>query len=126
MKKGISQIHPLLAVIAAEPAIPAEAREMLALLRRQIEYFDAQLNALEAKIVAMHKANPVSRLLATIPGIGPIIALTLALEVDPTAFKSGRHLAAWLGLTPKEHSTGGKQRMGSVSRVAMNGCANCW
>jgi transposase len=72
---------------------------------------------LEAKIVAMPKANPVSRLLATIPGIGPSIALTLTLEVDPTAFKSGRHLAAWLGLTPKEHATGGKQRMGRISRA---------
>jgi hypothetical protein len=55
--------------------------------------------------------------LATIPGIGPIIALTLATEVDPSAFESGRHLAAWIGLTPKEHSTGGKQRMGGISRA---------
>ena len=65
----------------------------------------------------MHKANPISRLLATIPGIGPIIALTLAIEVDPAAFKSGRHLAAWLELAPKKHSTGGKQRMGGISRA---------
>ena len=48
--------------------------------------------------------------------MGPVIALTLALEVDPTAFESGRHLAAWIGLTPKEHSTGGKQRMGDRAR----------
>jgi len=115
--KGISRTTALLAAIEAETAISAAAREMLALLGRQIEQLDTQLKALEAKIVAMHKANPVSRLLATIPGIGPIIALTLALEVDPTAFKSGRHLAAWLGLTPKEHSTGGKQRMGGISRA---------
>ena len=54
---------------------------------------------------------------ATIPGIGPLIALTLAIEVDPAAFKSGRHLAAWLGLAPKEHSTAGKQRMGGISRA---------
>jgi transposase len=115
--KGINQILPLLAAVAAEPAIPPEAREMLSLLGRQIEHLDVQLTALEAKIVAMHKANPVSRLLATMPGIGPIIALTLALEVDPTVFKSGRHLAAWLGLTPKEHSTGGKPHMGGISRA---------
>ncbi len=55
--------------------------------------------------------------MATIPGIGPIIALTLAIEVDPAASQSGRHLAAWIGLTPKEHSTGGKQRMGGISRA---------
>jgi transposase len=65
----------------------------------------------------MHKANAISQLLATIPGVGPIIALTLAIDVDPAAFKSGRHLAAWLGLTPKEHSTGGKLRMGGISRA---------
>jgi transposase len=65
----------------------------------------------------MHKANPLSQRLATIPGIGVIIALTFALEIDPAAFKSGRHLAAWIGLTPKEHSTGGKQRLGGISRA---------
>ena len=56
-------------------------------------------------------------MLATIPGIGPIIALTLAVEIDPKAFQSGRHLAAWLGLAPRAHSTGGKQRLGAISRA---------
>ena len=51
------------------------------------------------------------------PGIGPITALTLALEVDPSAFQSGRHLAAWLELTPQQHSTPGKQHLGSISRA---------
>jgi transposase len=55
--------------------------------------------------------------LVTIPGIGPVTALTLATEIDPMAFESGRHLAAWIGLTPKEHSTGGKPRMGGISRA---------
>ena len=49
--------------------------------------------------------------------MGPVTALTLATEIDPTAFESGRHLAAWAGLTPKEHSTGGKPRMGGISRA---------
>ena len=106
--KGIRRIPPLLEAIAAKTIIPPEAREMLALLGRQIEHPNGRLSGIETKLTAMHKANPVSSLLATIPGIGPIIALTLAIEVDPKAFKSGRHLAAWLGLTPKEHSTGGK------------------
>ena len=65
----------------------------------------------------MHKANELSQMLATAPGIGPIIALTFAIEVDVSAFETGRHLAAWLGLTPQEHSTGGKQRMGGISRA---------
>jgi len=49
--------------------------------------------------------------------VGPITALTLAIEIDPAQFESGRHLAAWAGLTPKEHSTGGKQRLGGISRA---------
>ena len=115
--KGIRQIPPLLEAIAAETAIPSDAREMLALFGQEIDHLDSRIKAIEVKLIAMHKANPISRLLATIPGIGPIIALTLAIEVDPAAFKSGRHLAAWLGLAPKEHSTGGKQRMGGISRA---------
>jgi transposase len=115
--KGTSAVTPLLAAIAAETAIPALAREMLALLGRQIDHLDRQIGELEARFVAMHEANPISQLLATAPGIGPIIALTFAIEIDPAAFQSGRHLAAWLGLTPREHSTGGKQRMGGISRA---------
>ena len=96
--KGIRQIPPLLEAIAAETAIPSDAREMLALFGQEIDHLDTRIKAIEVKLIAMHKANPISRLLATIPGIGPLIALTLAIEVDPAAFKSGRHLAAWLGL----------------------------
>lgn len=115
--KGTSQVKPLLAAIAAETAIPPAAQEMLSLLGQEIDHLDNRLKALEAKLAAMHKANAVSQLLATIPGVGPIIALSFALEIDPAAFASGRHLAAWLGLTPQEHSTGGKQRMGGISRA---------
>jgi transposase len=115
--KGIKRIVSLLEAIEAETAIPAEAREMLALLGREIEHLDTRLAELDVKLIVMHKASPLSQLLATIPGIGVIIALTFALEIDPAAFKSGRHLAAWIGLTPKEHSTGGKQRLGGISRA---------
>jgi hypothetical protein len=58
---------------------------------------------------------PISGRTTTIPGAGRIIAPTLATEIDPMAFESGRHLAAWIGLAPKEHSTGGKQRMGGIA-----------
>jgi transposase len=115
--RGISQIGPLLEAIEAETAIPPAAREMLTLLGREIEHLDAKLAEIQVKLTAMHKNNPHSQLLATIPGVGVITALTLAVEIDPAAFKSGRHLAAWIGLTPKEHSTGGKQRMGGISRA---------
>jgi transposase len=115
--KGTGQVASLLAVIAAETAIAAIAREMMALLGQQIEHLDTELKTLEARFAAMHEANAISQLLATAPGIGPIIALTFAIEIDPAAFESGRHLAAWLGLTPQEHSTGGKQRMGRISKA---------
>jgi transposase len=64
-----------------------------------------------------HKANPVSRRLAAISGIGPIGALSFAVRVDPKQFASARHFAAWLGLVPRECSTAGKQRLGGISRA---------
>ena len=115
--KGVKCVTPLLEAVEAAEAIPSEAKTMLARLGREIEHLDAKLAELEAQLMAMHKTNPLSQRLATIPGIGVIIALTLAIEVDPAAFQSGRHLAAWIGLTPKEHSTAGKQRMGGISRA---------
>jgi transposase len=115
--KGTANIPPLLTAIAAETTIPALAREMMALLGQQIDQLNGQLAGLEARLGAMHRDNAISQLLATAPGIGPIIALTFATEVEASAFESGRHLAAWLGLTPQEHSTGGKQRMGGISRA---------
>jgi transposase len=115
--KGISKVGPLLAAIDQEASIPSEAKDMAVLLGQQIADLDAKIKQIEVKLIATHKANPLSQRLATIPGVGPLIALTLAFEIDPTAFESGRHLAAWIGLTPKEHSTGGKQRMGSISRA---------
>jgi transposase len=114
--KGIKCVTPLLEAVEAA-TIPSEAKTMLARLGREIEHLDTKLAELEVQLMAMHKTNPLSQRLATIPGIGVIIALTLAIEVDPAAFQSGRHLAAWIGLTPKEHSTAGKQRMGGISRA---------
>lgn len=115
--RGTSQVVPLLAAIEAEESIPSAAKEILALLGEEIERLDERIKELDTKLLAMHRANAISQLLATIPGIGPIIALTMAVEIDAEAFQSGRHLAAWLGLTPREHSTGGKQRLGGISRA---------
>jgi len=114
--KGIENVSGLLAKIAATDSIPDAAREMLAMLGNQIAHLDEQLGTLETRLVAQHRATPMSKLLAGQPGIGPIAALTIVHKVDPTQFKSGRHFAAWLGLTPKERSTGGRQRLGGISR----------
>jgi transposase len=115
--KGTAHVSGLLAAITADPTIPEIAKEMLALLGQQIDQLNSQITALAARLHAMHKASATSRRLATIPGIGPLIALSLTLEVDPAAFRSGRHLSAWLGLTPKDHSSGGRQRLGGITRA---------
>ena len=98
-------------------ALPALATEGLALLGAEIDRLDARLAVAGAKLLARHKASPTSQRLAQVPGIGPVGALSLALQVDAGQFQSGRHLAAWLGLTPRDHSTGGKQRLGGISRA---------
>ena len=115
--KGAGKIVPLLSAIEQEVAIPPEAKEMFALLGQQIDEIDTRIKDVDAKLNAAHKASEVSQRLVTIPGVGPVTALTLAVEIDPAMFESGRHLAAWAGLTPKERSTGGKQRMGGISRA---------
>ncbi len=102
---------------AAAAGLPALACEMLGMLSAQLDALDAKLEALEARLMALHKADPVSQCLATQPGIGPIGALSFSLKIaDPQGFRSGRHFAAWLGITPKENSTGGRHRLGRISR----------
>ena len=116
--KGPVRISELLQRAHAEEAgIPALAREMLSLLANHLDALEARLKALETRLVAWHRQDPVSQCLATQPGIGPIGAVSFALKVtDPTGFRSARHFAAWLGLTPKEHATGGRRRPGRISR----------
>jgi transposase len=100
-----------------EAGLPQQARDGLALLFRQYQRLDAEVGALDRAVLAEHENNPVSRCLASQPGVGPLTAVSFALKVaDPRGFRSARHFAAWLGLTPKEHSTGGRQRLGGISR----------
>jgi len=115
--KGTAQIQALLERLAADEAIPAAAKTMFAQMGAHIAALDQQAATLDEELLTLHKANPVSQLLAAVPGIGPISAITLALSVEPTHFASGRHFAAWLGLTPKEHSTGGRPRLGRISKA---------
>jgi transposase len=116
--KGPVKVAELLQRAHAEAAgVPALAREMLSLLSGQLDALEAKLQALETRLMALHKQNPVSQCLATQPGIGPIGAISFSLKVsDPKGFRSGRHFAAWLGITPKEDSTGGRHRPGRISR----------
>ena len=114
--KGTGHVEPLLARIADDPAVPEPARAMFAELGGRIAELSVRLTALDRDLARLHRSNPVSQLLAEIPGVGPISALSFALTVDVSQFRSGRHLAAWLGLTPKQKSTAGKPRLGGISR----------
>lgn len=115
--KGTAQVQPLLDKLASDPAIPAAARAMFVRIGEHAADLGRQIAAVDADLSAQHKASSVSQMLAEVPGIGPVTAITLAVGVEPAAFASGRHFAAWLGLTPKEHSTGGKQRLGRISKA---------
>ena len=116
--KGLDKIEPLLARIAAAPDLPDLAKELFALHRQEYVQLKVRLRQIEAKLMAWHRHNKLSRRLAEIPAIGPIGACALAIKVtDPGAFRCGRDFAAWLGLTPKDHSTAGKQRLGAITRA---------
>jgi len=117
--KGRNGTAELLEVIAnaADDCIPAVARFSLDALARQYATVVAEIRVIEKHIHAWHRSCEESRRLEEIPGIGPIVATALIAEVgDWKAFSSGRNLAAWIGLVPKQHSTGGKARLGGISK----------
>jgi transposase len=115
---GVGKVEALLKRVAEDNAIPALVRDILELYRRQLEALQERIEELERRLMAWHRECALSRRLATIPGIGPITATALAMKVpDPAVFRSARHFAAWLGLTPKDHSTAGRQRLGGITRA---------
>jgi transposase len=117
--KGRNGTAELLEVIANadDNRIPAVARLSLDALTRQYANATAEIRAIEKHIHAWHRSCEESRRLEDVPGIGPIVATALVAEVgDWKAFSSGRNLAAWIGLVPKQHSTGGKDRLGGISK----------
>jgi transposase len=100
------------------PEVPALAQRVVAGLARQIGALQAQLTTLEKELLAWYRSNELSQRLATIPGVGVISATALAASVsEPERFRSGRQFAASLGLTPLQSSSGGKERMGRISRM---------
>jgi transposase len=115
--KGPKQITELLGRLASDQGVPALAREMLGLLASQLEAVNGKLKAIEARLMAWHRHDQTSQCLATIPGVGPIGGVSFALKVpDAKAFRSGRHFAGWIGITPRENSTAGRHRPGKISR----------
>jgi len=117
---GRPRVEKLLAVVAdaSDARLPALARTALTVLAQQLAALAAQLATIEAAILAWHRGNEASLRLATIPGIGPLGASAIVATVgDAGQFATGRHLAAWIGLVPTQHSSGGKQRLGRISKA---------
>ena len=109
----------LLAVLGdlEDRRLPPLAREVLATLVAHLRDLEARIAELDRRLVVLTRTDPVCRALAEVPGIGPVIATAITAAVpDPTRFKSGRHLSAWLGLVPAQHSTGGKLRPLGLSK----------
>lgn len=116
--KGHDKIAPLLARIAGEAGVPELARALFAELGEDYARVTHEFGRIAAELAAWHRQNETSRRLAEIPSIGPIGASLLAMKVpDPGAFRSGRDFAAWIGLTPKDHSTAGRTRLGGITRA---------
>ena len=104
--------------IAANAELPELAKELFAAHGQEYAQLQLQVREIEAKLLAWHKHNEPSRRLAEVPSIGPIGASLLVMKVpDPHAFRCGRDFSAWIGLTPKDHSTAGKKRLDAITRA---------
>lgn len=116
--KGLAKIEPLLARLAQDAHLPRLAKQMFAVYAKEYRQLKEQIAKVEAKLMAWHKNNEQSRRLAEVPSIGPIGAVLMTMKVvDPRAYRAGRDLSAWIGLTPKDHSTAGKTRLGVITRA---------
>ncbi|MGH6737958.1 MAG: IS110 family transposase, partial [Bradyrhizobium sp.] len=109
----------LIASVAApnEARVPDEVRSTVAMLATQLGLLNEQILELDRKIRVSAKATEVGRRLMEVPGIGPLAASALVATIaDPKSFKSGRNLAAWIGLVPRQNSSGGKERLGGITK----------
>lgn len=116
---GVSQIVRVVRELAEgeRSDLPELARFVLESLAKLVCDLAQRLQAIEKKLISWHYKNDLSNRLETIPGVGFVTASALSSIVpDPQAFKSGRHFAAWLGLVPRQNSSGGKARLGRISK----------
>lgn len=98
-------------------SLPLMVRTALLPLTSQLNEVEARISALDREILLWHRNNELSRRLETIPGVGPITASAIVATItDVSLFRSGRHLSAWLGLVPRQNSSGGKERLGSITK----------
>ena len=115
-RKGVEELLDVVAD-SNDERLPEVARACLAALGTQLRSLKAQILGFDRQIMAWHRSNETSRRLDAIPGVGPALATALVASIaDPKAFRSGRNFSAWVGLVPKQHSSGGKDRLGSISK----------
>ncbi len=115
--KGISRVDELLELADKDASLPEEARETAKLLAAHLEGLDRSIDAAEKKIARANARSATGQLLDRIPGVGPLIASAITASVpDPGVFVSGRDFAAWLGLTPRQNSSGGKAKLGAITK----------
>jgi len=117
--KGRSHTRDLVGILdRGEGMLPDLARQTLLLIAHMIAGLSEQIRKIEIQLMAWHRASPACQRLETIPGVGFITATALVASVgDARAFRSGRHFAAWLGIVPKQNSSGGKERLGGISKM---------
>jgi len=116
---GRQGVEALLEVVAdvGDKRVPEVARACLAALGAQLRMLKAQILEFDRRIMTWHRSNETSRRLDELPGVGPALATALVASVaDPKAFRSARNFSAWIGLVPKQHSSGGKDKLGSISK----------
>lgn len=125
---GRMGLQGLVAIVRAETdeRVPASARICLKLLAEQLDLINRHALETDRMIRASARATEVGRRLMAVPGVGPVLASAIVASVpDPHAFKSGRNLAAWIGLVPRQNSSGGKARLGGITSRATATCASC-
>ena len=112
-------MEALLSIVAdlSDKRLPEAARACLAALGVQLRTLKAQILEFDRRIMAWHRSNETSKRLDAIPGVGHVLATALVASIgDPKAFRSGRDFSAWIGLVPKQYSSGGKEKLGSISK----------
>ena len=117
--KGREGLQQLVTAVAesSDERLPNDARFACQSIVMQLHAAQTQINGLDKRIIQAHRANADSKRLETIPGFGVILSTAVvATMTDPKAFKTGREFAAWIGLVPRQNSTGGKERLGSISK----------
>jgi transposase len=119
VRQGVGHIARLVEIIGDVTSdVPAQARPVLTVIAQSLQTLQAQIALLDREIANRAKADPVAKRLMTIPGVGPVTATALvALAPAASTFRRGRDFAAWLGLVPRQHSSGGKERLGRTTKM---------